>query len=711
MIKTKKLVNVIFILIFLGSLVPSILFLSNKAINSEVLEIKNDFLSLDVFNTSCYSKQEVLNHLTQKFDDLNFYYENRDIYLSKNIKNLFCLGNIVDFSIEDNNAIIYTATNPKVSIASSIAWFFLFISFSFAQLKNKITLIIPLIIIFYFSQNIINAKQFNLTDFFFICIAVFVLLMICFAITDRKTYFKITKYFKSMFNKVSFDENIFNISNKNISNSLKYFNFLLFSLVLFFTYYKKFVYFSHKFIFNDALIVIYTSAKMHYFNQTSFEAALNQHSPLISYIYKFSFYIFDFTNFESGYVFMIILISIFSGFFIYLICDHLLKNKIISFLITIFFVVFMLDGNGLNRDLGILIYLCIFLNILKFFESKKLINLIFINFLSVLQIYNLESFTLTILFLNLVIFYYMKDEINYFKITIPVTLFSILILYSSLFINSELSFMLDTNYLFHLQNINPSFPNASIFNALGYSPINNINFKHAAFIGAILLLISNLSSKNLKDKRYIYVLYGWLFVEIISLFITGPRFWNYGINLVLPTLLIYVYFLKDIIKKDNSAYLKPFFLSLIFLTGFFITNISNLSNYKNVTNVQYFSYEEKNQLLDIINENDNEINLVLTWIHPGDWEWVYNSKTILPSTKYWWWFFMKYYQTDMYVWEKNWDIERVEKDFFEDLEKEKPEYAIVNKGIVEPPKFFKEAIENSYRLVYQDSKFKLYKRT
>ena len=72
---------------------------------------------------------------------------------------------------------------------------------------------------------------------------------------------------------------------------------------------------------------------------------------------------------------------------------------------------------------------------------------------------------------------------------------------------------------------------------------------------------------------------------------------------------------------------------------------------------------------------------------------------------------MKYYQTDMYVWEKNWDIERVEKDFFEDLEKEKPEYAIVNKGIVEPPKFFKEAIENSYRLVYQDSKFKLYKRT
>ena len=56
----------------------------------------------------------------------------------------------------------------------------------------------------------------------------------------------------------------------------------------------------------------------------------------------------------------------------YLICDHLLKNKIISFQITIFFLIFMLDGNGLNRDLGILIFLGIFFNILKFLESKKL---------------------------------------------------------------------------------------------------------------------------------------------------------------------------------------------------------------------------------------------------------------------------------------------------------------------------------------------------
>ena len=98
-----------------------------KALNSNVPEIKTDSLSLDVFNTSCYPKEEVLNSLSQKYGNLNFYNENRDIYLSQNLRNLFCLGNVVDFSIEDNNAVIYTATNPKVSTASSITWFGFFV--------------------------------------------------------------------------------------------------------------------------------------------------------------------------------------------------------------------------------------------------------------------------------------------------------------------------------------------------------------------------------------------------------------------------------------------------------------------------------------------------------------------------------------------------------------------------------------------------------
>jgi len=392
------------------------------------------------------------------------------------------------------------------------------------------------------------------------------------------------------------------------------------------------------------------------------------------------------------------------------ISNHFLKNKIISFQITIFFLIFMLDGNGLNRDIGILIYLGIFFNVIKFLESQNLKNLVLINILSVLQIYNLESFTLTIIFLNIIILFLVNNGINYLKISIPVTLLTTFILYSSFIINSEISYLFETNYLFHLQNINSDFPNSPIFNALGYSPVSKINFKHAAFLGLILLFLKTIRSKNFEVNKFEIILFGWLFLEIFSLFISGPRFWNYGINLVLPTLLIYLFFFKEFIKSDEFQPIKIYLVSLLFLTLFFITNISNLLNYKNITDVPHYSYEESYRFLSIIEENNNEINLVLTWIHPGDWEWVYNSKTILPSTKYWWWFFMKYYQTDMYIWDKNWDVKKVEADFLEDLEKEKPEYAIVNTGIVEPPEFFKQAIDNSYRLIYQDSKFNLYKR-
>ena len=124
----------------------------------------------------------------------------------------------------------------------------------------------------------------------------------------------------------------------------------------------------------------------------------------------------------------------------------------------------------------------------------------FVNIFVFLQIYNLESFILTIVFLNIIILFFVNNEINYLKVSISVTFFTIFILYSSFFINSEISYLFETNYLFHLQNINPDFPNSPIFNALGYSPVNKINFKHAALLGLVLLFLKSLRSKNFKGK-------------------------------------------------------------------------------------------------------------------------------------------------------------------------------------------------------------------
>ena len=62
----------------------------------------------------------------------------------------------------------------------------------------------------------------------------------------------------------------------------------------------------------DQQIMLLTSAKMHYFDIPSYEAAWNHHSPILFFITKFSYYFFDFNNATLGFyaLYSILLISI-----------------------------------------------------------------------------------------------------------------------------------------------------------------------------------------------------------------------------------------------------------------------------------------------------------------------------------------------------------------------------------------------------------------
>ena len=71
---------------------------------------------------------------------------------------------------------------------------------------------------------------------------------------------------------------------------------------------------------------------------------------------------------------------------------------------------------------------------------------------------------------------------------------------------------------------------------------------------------------------------------------------------------------------------------------------------------------------------------------------------------------MRYSQTDMYIWDKNWDVENIINDFYNDLYIEQPEYAIVNTGIESPPEYFQYILDEYYIEVYVDSKFKVFKK-
>tara|TARA_A100001234_G_C12564610_1_gene358942 strand:+ start:33 stop:284 length:252 start_codon:yes stop_codon:yes gene_type:complete len=74
----------------------------------------------------------------------------------------------------------------------------------------------------------------------------------------------------------------------------------------------------------------------------------------------------------------------------------------------------------------------------------------------------------------------------------------------------------------------------------------------------------------------------------------------------------------------------------------------------------------------------------------------------------WWWFEMKYVE-NVYTWkDKRFYNSNLEEIFAEDLFAEQPKFAVIQEGIVQPPMFYKEYIENNYVLNKKIGNFLLY---
>ena len=707
MLKTKK---TLYLALLILGMVPSLLFAYNKSFSPNTSTFDNGSISLNTYTTTCFDKAEVIKKLDDSTTSKVFIFENRDIYLSESIKNIFCLGNVVEVFENEKSILIFLGSNPKVSQAANFLWLLIGTVFCTLKLKNKHRYFFPSILIFYISQQIVENKVFSFVNFINVFSTALVILLIGLFIFDFDEFQKTKSFILNQLRNIFKNEIFLKVPYKFYSTI----NFILIMTTVLVAYMKKFIFNESISMYNDVLINIYTAAKMFFYNQTSFESALNQHTPMVSYIYKYLFYLFEYKDFELAYTFLVALLSLMTSLCIFLISNKLLDNKLISSLLSVFFFIFMLENNALNREFGIMIYLLIFINIVSYLKNNRKTNLFFIIFFSVLQVYNLESFILSIIVINLLVIFFSTDRAAtiYFYI---ITTFSLIILfYVSFIVNSEWSLLLETNYLFHLFNIDPNFQNSTMFKSLGYTSSSELNFKHASLLAVIFNVVYQLKTKATKISKLDIILYSWFFVEIISLKIAGPRFWNYGFNIILPVILIYIRLLKVLVidKKVNIG--RVYIPVFIFLTLYFYPSINNLINYRNIDashnsiSENYEHSEKINQLIKIQNEKPERI---LTWVHPGDWDWIFNTKHYLPATKYWWWFFMKYYQTDYYIWDKNWNEAKVKKDFLNDLAIEQPEYAIINIGINEPPFFYTNVIDTFYELIYEDYKFKVYKKS
>jgi len=336
----------------------------------------------------------------------------------------------------------------------------------------------------------------------------------------------------------------------------------------------------------DQQIMLLTSAKMYYFDIPSYEAAWNHHSPLLFFITKFSYFFVDFNNVTLGFYALYSVLSISISILLYRILNEFFKNKIISIsgsLIFVFDISSSTIGGNLffdNRTLGIFFQAIILLNCLNYLKSNKNIYLYLISIFSILQIYNLESYGITILGIYLYLIYIEKNYIKFFThstIASMLTIFYLLIINT---LNGELDEFFDLNILFHFDSIGltnkfESINTSTLLKNLFVGGNTNVSLFVSLFI-VLFVFISFLvkyKAKSIKEnENIIYVL---LFGEFVHLFLTGPRFTSYAQILLLP---IYILFFINVLGLLEKMKISKIFGYFVFFLIFFIMQFGDVVN-------------------------------------------------------------------------------------------------------------------------------------
>ena len=197
--------------------------------------------------------------------------------------------------------------------------------------------------------------------------------------------------------------------------------------------------------------------------------------------------------------------------------------------------------------------------------------------------------------------------------------------------------------------------------------------------------------------------------EIIHLIFSGPRFINYF------QLFLFVYLLpiSTLFYLFRNFKQQEFIMFLSFIFLFFMFSFDNLNeilyrfnNHQKVSNLT----SEQKELVDYINKSnfDSEIRAKHIW-GLDNFE-IYFRTNSLPSTRMWWWFNMYYIESSGYIFDSDkFYSKNFEDIFISDLNRESPEFIIIQKNFISEPYFLKKHIEENYLLSHEIEGFKIFK--
>ena len=698
----KIFTKVIFLSLLIFLSIPISYSLINNINNQnsmDINEVERKLQNFDPYQTHCVT----YNQIKETLGDKSFVLLPRDIYLSESIRNLSCATKIVDYYSENNSQeiILFFGRNNKVNLIYTLSIFFIFVLSAF--FKNHYYFLASTLF-YQINLNILNAEVNNIFNLFLTTLFLYVV------------FFLFLLFFKSSY----FNESISNLNSKvanfnlkvpdlNIKEKVNEKISVIFLLMLSFVLgIKEFISKTKYEYFNDELIVLLTSARMKYLDLTSIQSTIKHHTPFNSQIFKIVFDISEYSEFLTGIVMLEIIYSLITSVLLFFTLNKINKNNLLSLIFSSGFLIFMSSQLLLNRQIAHLIYILLIFLLFYYIENRKDSILFLITFVSILQIYNLETYALPIIFLLLSLFALIFDSFFMYVKTFAYACLSTLLIYLNFFLNGEFYQLFMSNYYFHLFNTIRGSSIEKLFIAIGFS--KNFSLKHIIFI-LILTRIFYIIKNRKFSENYIETMFSfWFLGELMQIILSGPRSMHYGLVLATPTVFLVYYYLSNAKHLKNSV---VFIIAIVFLFGNFPVSVSGTAAlFKDNTQVQ---------IEDIVDEVDKvEINRlilkegnpipILTWVHPNDWKFVHLSTNTLPATRYWYWFYMKYFpKENKYNWEGNWNEKEIIYQWKSDLEMEQPKYALIDKNMDQYPYFFEEVLDTNYQIIYESEKWTLYK--
>ena len=498
----------------------------------------------------------------------------------------------------------------------------------------------------------------------------------------------------------------------------KFFFIVIISSVIF-HFYRTFINLPYSFLHSDNVISILHINRMIHFDSNVYESTWNEHTTLLIYLQKYVMQIFKVLGLNDNllnYFIVFSLFTLFSSIMLSKLLTFFTDYKAASYIIgALYFIDSIGAGNRVlrfdTRSFGSLIMISFLYFFYKFTKSKHEVNLHITVVIGTLAIFNLESYSITVLVLFLTFLIVEKPDFKILGRLFGTFFSTISVIALFHFLTDQLNDLLNLNVLFHLQSSRENGVN--LLNAIsGVEFFPGLNLYLAIFLIWPLFLFKH--RDYLKNKNIIY-LNSYLIGEVIHLILTGPRWIAYGQIIRIPLMIVLCvlldrYLIKLSIHRSFKNFKYQISTSLLLPVVFTSFIGGPLIFDQKIERQKEILLEEslRKEITYLVGENtDNEVYFL--WTENKNWSWMFLNSNYLPATRMWLWVQAYAENKSYFSWDDKWGLEKIQKYWLEDIETEKINIFVIDKNFINLPNFISQYIsENSVQVKCVQS-FCLYK--